>query len=64
MLKWLLTLFIALIVLSIATPWLGRLGLGRLPGDLRIPARGRTFYVPFTTTVLLSTLVWLIGRIL
>ena len=59
-----LTLFIALVVLSIATPWLGRLGLGRLPGDLRISARGRTLYVPFTTTLLLSALVWLIGRIL
>lgn len=64
MLKWLLTLFIALVVLSLATPWLGRLGLGRLPGDLRFLARGRTFYVPFTTTALLSALVWLIGRIL
>jgi hypothetical protein len=64
MLKWLVTLFIALVVLSLASPWLGRLGLGRLPGDLRIPARGRILYVPFTTTVLLSLLVWLIGRVL
>jgi len=64
MLKWMITLFIALLILSAATPWLGRFGLGRLPGDLRIPARGRILYVPFTTTVVLSLLVWLIGRII
>jgi hypothetical protein len=64
MLKWMVTLFIALVVLSLSTPWLGRFGLGRLPGDLRIPARGRILYVPFTTTVVLSLVVWLIGRII
>jgi len=64
MLKWMVTLFIALLILSAVAPWLGRFGLGRLPGDLRIPARGRIFYVPFTTTVVLSVLVWLIGRII
>jgi len=64
MLKWMITLFIALLVLSAVAPWLGRFGLGRLPGDLRIPARGRIFYIPFTTTVVLSVLVWLIGRII
>ena len=64
MLKWMVTLFIALLILSAAAPWLGRFGLGRLPGDLRIPARGRTLYIPFTTTVVLSVLVWLIGRII
>lgn len=64
MLKWMVTLFIALLILSAVAPWLGRFGLGRLPGDLRIPARGRIFYIPFTTTVVLSVLVWLIGRII
>lgn len=64
MLKWLLTLFIALAVLSAATPWLSRLGIGRLPGDFRIALRGRVLYVPFASTVLLSLLVWLIGRVI
>jgi hypothetical protein len=64
MLKWLVTLFLALVILSAATPLLRRFRLGRLPGDLEIPLRGRVYYVPFATTVVLSLLVWLIGRLL
>ncbi len=64
MLKWLLTLFIALAVLSAVQPWFSRLGLGRLPGDLKIPLRGRTYYIPFASTVVLSLLVYLIGRLI
>jgi hypothetical protein len=61
--KWLLTLLIVLIILAALTPWLGRYGLGRLPGDFRFAARGRLYYVPFGSTVALSMLVWLIGKI-
>jgi hypothetical protein len=64
MLKWLLTLLIGLVILSAAAPWLGRYGLGRLPGDLRIPVRGRVYYVPFATTVVLSLIVWGIGKLI
>jgi hypothetical protein len=64
MLKWLVVLLVVLVILSIATPWLGRVALGRLPGDFRIPLRGRVYYVPFASTVLLSLLVWLIGKLL
>ncbi|MFZ1909113.1 MAG: DUF2905 domain-containing protein [Burkholderiales bacterium] len=64
MLKWLLTLFIALAVLSAVQPWFSRLGIGRLPGDLRIPLRGRIYYIPFASTVVLSLAVYLIGRLL
>lgn len=64
MLKWLLTLLVVLVILAFATPMLGRFGLGRLPGDFRIPLRGRAYYVPFASTVLLSLLVWLLGKVL
>lgn len=63
MLKWMLTLFIVLAVIGLAAPRLGRFGLGRLPGDLRVPVRGRVVYIPFATTVLLSGLLWLLGRL-
>ena len=62
--KWVLTLLVALAILSIATPWFGRISLGRLPGDFRIPLRDRVLYIPLASTLLLSFLVWLIGRIL
>ena len=65
MLKWLLTLFIVLVILAAATPWLGRrFALGRLPGDWRIPVRGRVLYVPLASTVLLTLLVWALGKLL
>jgi DUF2905 family protein len=64
MIKWLVTLLIALVILSVAAPWLRKSGIGRLPGDFRIPVRGRVYYVPFASTVLLSLLVWLISRVL
>ena len=62
--KWIVTLFLALAILSIATPLFGRIPLGRLPGDFRIPLRDRVLYIPLASTLLLSFLVWLIGRIL
>jgi hypothetical protein len=63
-LKWLLTLFIALAVLSAVQPWVSRLGIGRLPGDFRIPLRGRVYYIPLASTVVLSLAVYLIGRLI
>ena len=64
MLKWLLTLLVALIVLSIAMPWLSRIGVGRLPGDVRFRLRGREYAIPFSSTVVLSLLMWGIGRLI
>ena len=64
MVKWLITLLVALLVLSLVAPRLSRYGFGRLPGDFRIPLRGRLYYVPFATTVALSLLVWGIGKLI
>jgi uncharacterized membrane protein len=64
MLKWVLVLVIALIVLTALAPWLSRYGLGRLPGDVTMRYRGRIYYLPFTSTVLLSLVLTLIARIL
>ena len=63
MLKWLLTLVIAFAVLAALSPWLARYGLGRLPGDISVRFRGRSYYVPFTTTILLSLALTLLARI-
>jgi hypothetical protein len=64
MVKWLVTLFLALVILSAATPLLRRFRVGRLPGDFAIPVRGRVYYIPLASTVVLSLLVWAIGRLL
>jgi len=64
MIKWLVTILLSLAVLAAATPWLQRLGIGRLPGDLKFSLRGRAFYVPFASTVLFCLVAWVIGRVL
>jgi hypothetical protein len=64
MLKWLLILVVALAVLTALSPWLARLGLGRLPGDVTVRLRGRTYALPFTTTILLSLLLTLVSRVI
>jgi Protein of unknown function (DUF2905) len=63
-LKWLLTLAVALAVLTALSPWLARLGLGRLPGDVRVRVKGRDYFLPFTTTILLSLALTAIARLL
>jgi hypothetical protein len=62
--RWLLTTFIALLVLTALQPWLGRLGIGRLPGDFRFRRNGREYVLPFTSTVVLSLLLMLIARLI
>jgi hypothetical protein len=64
MIKWLLTILIALAVLALATPWLERLGVGRLPGDFRFTARGRVYYLPIASTLIFCAVAWLIGRLI
>lgn len=62
----LIGLGIALLVLGLVWPWLSRLGLGRLPGDILVRREGFTFYFPVTTSILVSVvvsiLVWLFRR--
>ena len=60
MLKWLLTLVIALLVMGALTPWLRRLGFGRMPGDITIERDGRQYSLPIGSTIMLSLLASLI----
>ncbi len=64
MIKWILLLVIAAIVLGLLSPYLARLGLGRLPGDIRFKKNGREYYLPITSTVLLSVFLSLLARII
>ena len=64
MLKWILTLVLAIFLLGIISPHLARfIRFGRLPGDLVLRWRGRTYRFPLATTLLCSLLLWLIARI-
>jgi hypothetical protein len=57
---------LAIVVGGLAWPWLARLGLGRLPGDIWVQRGSFTFYAPITTSILvsimLSLILWLLNR--
>lgn len=54
------------LVVGLAWPWLGKLPLGRLPGDIVIDRPSFRLYLPVTTMILLSALLslllWLLRR--
>ena len=54
MIRWMIVVFLALLLISWVSPALQKLGFGRLPGDLRFKLFGRQMFLPFTTTILLS----------
>jgi hypothetical protein len=62
MFRWLLVIFFLLLLINAVTPWLKRIGFGRLPGDLNFKLFGREFNLPFTTTILLSLVAAGIAR--
>jgi hypothetical protein len=47
-------------------PWISKLGLGRLPGDIRIETQSGGFYFPITTCVVISLVlslaIWFFRR--
>jgi len=55
-----------LLLVGLAWPWLSRLGLGRLPGDIRIETDHGVFFFPIVTclviSVVLSLVIWFIRR--
>ena len=62
MFRWLFIIFIVLIVFSSALPWLEKLGIGRMPGDVRFRLFGREIFLPFASTILISVVAFLLGR--
>ena len=65
MLKWLLTLVIAIFLLGIVGPHLARfIRFGKLPGDMAFRFRGRNYMFPFATTIIFSLLLWLVSRLI
>ena len=62
--RFVITLFLGLIVLTALHPWLQKLGLGKLPGDLRFHIGKREVLLPFASTLLLTGVVFLIGKLI
>ena len=70
MAKWVITIGLILVAIGILWPLLAKLGLGSLPGDIKIERKGYTFYFPLTTSlivsivisIILSVIMWIFRR--
>ena len=60
--KFLITAGIILLVTGLLWPVLSKLGLGRLPGDLRVEREGFSLFFPVTTMIVVSIILTLILR--
>lgn len=62
----LIILGIILLLLGLAWPWLQKLGLFRLPGDIVIERENFRLYLPITSMIIISLvislLLWLFRR--
>jgi len=66
MARFLIVLGLAVLALGLAWPWLAKIGLGRLPGDIHVEREGWSFHFPLTTSILVSLamtlLLWIFRR--
>ena len=57
---------VLLVLVGLAWPWLSKLGLGRLPGDIVVQREGFSLYFPIVTSLILSVIAsvvfWLMRR--
>ena len=64
--RFLIVLGSLILLIGVAWPWITRLGLGRLPGDINIERDGWSFHFPLMTSIivsiLLSLLIWLFRK--
>ncbi len=60
----LIILGIAIIIIGFGWPWLSRLPIGRLPGDIIIDRPNMKVYIPITTMVLISIVISIVTYIL
>ena len=66
MARTLIILGLVVVAVGLLWPWLTKIGLGRLPGDIVVQRGNTNFYLPIVTCVLisvaLSLVLWLFGR--
>ena len=64
--QWLIVIGIVLVAVGLLWPWLTKLGLGRLPGDIVVERGNFSFYFPLVTCVIVSVVIsfilWLLNR--
>jgi hypothetical protein len=62
----LIAIGLVLIAIGVIWPWLGKLGIGQLPGDILIKRDNFIFYAPLTSgllvSIVLSAIYWIFCR--
>ena len=64
MIRWIIVIFLALMLINWVSPLLQRLGFGKLPGDFRFRLFGREWFIPLATTVILSLVAGVISKLI
>lgn len=64
MIRWVAAIFVLLTVFYPLLPFLERVGVGRLLGDIRFRFKGMLFCLPFGSTVLWSAIAFAIAQVL
>jgi hypothetical protein len=64
MIRWLIVVFLALMLINSLSPWLRKWGFGRLPGDLRFRLWGREWFIPLTSTLVMSAVCALVAKLI
>lgn len=49
-----------LLIVGLLWPWIAKLGLGRLPGDIAVEKEGFSFYFPVMTSIVISVVLTLL----
>ena len=62
--RWLLVFLLAFVLFNGLAGWLRRIGLGRVPGDFSFRWRGREWFVPLGSSLLLSLIAMIVGALL
>jgi len=63
MIRWILVIFLALLLVNGLYGFLQKFGFGRLPGDFRFKLFGREFFLPVASAVLLSLLAGVLAKV-
>lgn len=55
--RWLIAIGLIFVAVGLLWPLITKLGLGNLPGDIRIERKGFSFYFPITTCIIVSLII-------
>jgi len=60
--KTLIGIGIIFLIIGLLWPWMGKMPIGRLPGDIVIDRPNLKIYIPITTMIIISIIISLLSR--